>query len=158
MTYDLQPEASAGWRDHRVAQGLLLKDGAVLLAANVWYTDSPPIWTLPGGRAEPGEGLEEALHREFSEETGLQIGVERLAYVVEARSTHRSLLFLTSVFIVRRLSGELSCEADPGVVDLRYVPVAELPLLIPAPSLGEPLTEFLRSPELPARYWFFPEY
>lgn len=34
------------------------------------------FWTLPKGRIEPGEGEEEALHREIGEETGLTGSVE----------------------------------------------------------------------------------
>ena len=141
-----------------MGQGLLVRDGAVLLCANQWYRDKAPVWTLPGGRAEQGEGISEALSREFIEETGLAVQVEELAYVIEARSLTVRRLFLTCVFTVNALSGELSCEADPSVVELRFVPFGELQLYLPSPSLSAPLLEFLRAPNSAARYWYFPEY
>jgi hypothetical protein len=44
------------------------------------------------------------------------------------------------------------------VEELRFVPLEELPLYLPSPSLGQPLRWHLAHPEAPARYWFFPEY
>ena len=40
------------------------------------------IWTLPGGRTEPGETAEEAAHRELLEETGATLkNLEVLCYI-----------------------------------------------------------------------------
>ena len=40
------------------------------------------IWTLPGGRAEPGETAEETAHRELLEETGATLkNLEVLCYI-----------------------------------------------------------------------------
>lgn len=157
MTYDnVSPQES--WTQYRVGQGILIEDGQVLLCGNRWYSDKPLVWTLPGGRAENGEGVGEATVREFLEETGLHIETNQLAYVAEARSTTARRLFLTCAFTVRVLSGTPTTGSDPGVEELRFVPVKELALYMPAPSIGDPLRHYLQHPEEPARYWFFPEY
>ena len=157
MTYDLLVE-QAGWKSHRVGQGILLDGDTVLLSGNRWYSDRPLMWSLPGGRAEEGEGVAEATAREFHEETGLEVEVLHMAFVAEARSAARGQLFLTCAFVTKQLSGTLQCEGDPGVEELRFVPFKDLPLYLPSPSLIEPLRWYLEHPGEGARYWFFPEY
>ena len=157
MTYD-NATPQENWAHFRVGQGILVEDGRVLLGGNRWYSGKPLVWTLPGGRAEDGEGIGEATAREFLEETGLRVEVGELAFVVEARSAVTRRLFLTCAFRVHLLSGTLTPGSDPAVEELLFVPTAELPLYLPSPSLGEPLRWYLDHPDEPARYWFFPEY
>jgi ADP-ribose pyrophosphatase YjhB (NUDIX family) len=156
MTYDVLPAASS-WQEFRVGQGILVKDQSVLLCANRWYSNKPPVWTLPGGRAEFGESVGDALVREFAEETGLVIELNRLAYVSEARSTVSRRLFLTCAFVVESLGGDLA-PVDTTIAELRFVPIHEFDSYLPSPSLGTPLRYFLQEPEAAARYWFFPDY
>jgi 8-oxo-dGTP diphosphatase len=86
--------------------GILIEDGKILLS---------PQWDgydLPGGGMEPFETFEEALVREFQEETGLIIQVKD--YIDHLQSFFllpiqnkpvNSLLF---VYAVEKVSGELS--------------------------------------------------
>jgi ADP-ribose pyrophosphatase YjhB (NUDIX family) len=157
MSYDLLPPVD-GWQEFRVGQGILVRDGDVLLCANRWYSDRPPVWTLPGGRAERGEGVSEALVREFSEETGLTVSIDRLAYVAEARSTAARRLFLTCAFAVMVVGGDLSPDGDSAIVELRFVPIVDLQTYLPSPSLASPLLNYLNNPQAAPRYWFFPDY
>ena len=157
MSYD-NPNPQPAWQHYRVGQGILIENNTVLLAANRWYSGQPLIWTLPGGRADDGEGVARALVREFKEETGLDIEVLDLAYVAEARSAVSKRLFLTLAYTVRRLSGTLSCDADDAVEQLQFVPFPNLPQYLTTPTIAEPLTHHLSNPNSPTRYWFYPEY
>ncbi len=81
--------------------GIVIEDDRILLLDQ--DTDGPRSWSLPGGKLEPGETLEEALAREMLEETGAKVEVGRLLYVcdnVEAEVVHIT-------FEARRVGGEL---------------------------------------------------
>jgi 8-oxo-dGTP pyrophosphatase MutT (NUDIX family) len=49
------------------ASAACFRDGKVLIAKRI----KPPLWSLPGGRIEPGETPEAAAARELMEETGV---------------------------------------------------------------------------------------
>jgi 8-oxo-dGTP pyrophosphatase MutT (NUDIX family) len=55
------------------AYGLLLRRGRVLIAAE--WVGRVFAWKYPGGGVEPGETAEEAVVREFVEETSLAVRV-----------------------------------------------------------------------------------
>lgn len=79
-------EAYAGKVRVRVG-GLLLRDGAMLLAAHRGLLAQPvPFWSPPGGGWQFGESIKEALVREFREETGLAVRVGRFLHLHEFRS------------------------------------------------------------------------
>ena len=50
----------------------LVRDGKVLLIKRA-YAPYQHLWTLPGGRIEPGESIEQCAIREVAEEVGLTI-------------------------------------------------------------------------------------
>src|SRR3954447_26591744 len=55
--------------------------GRVLLARNSGLSEFPGTWTLPGGGVEQGEHPDQAVVREFGEETGLTVRVAALHLV-----------------------------------------------------------------------------
>ena len=72
----------------RVRVGALLFDdprdpSAVLLAEHDGLWEDRPFWTPPGGGVEFGESLDEALRREVTEETGVDVEVGPLRYVLD---------------------------------------------------------------------------
>lgn len=65
-----------------VGLGLIVARGRVLLLLR----ERDPyggLWSLPGGKAEPGEGLELCCARELQEELGWRVAVDGLALVVD---------------------------------------------------------------------------
>ncbi|WP_035558647.1 NUDIX domain-containing protein [Hymenobacter sp. IS2118] len=64
--------------------GLLLRDGAVLLAAHRGLlANGQPFWSPPGGGWQFGESIRAALAREFQEETGLDVTAGRFLHLHE---------------------------------------------------------------------------
>jgi 8-oxo-dGTP diphosphatase len=71
----------SGDRIRTSARALVLRDGALLV---VRYRDARGEWfTVPGGGQRHRESLEEAVAREFAEETGARVRVGPLRYVRE---------------------------------------------------------------------------
>src|SRR5688500_163787 len=68
----------------RAAGGVVVRDGRVLLVHRPKYGD----WTLPKGKAEPGESDEACAQREVEEETGLVCELGRELATVRYRDHH----------------------------------------------------------------------
>lgn len=85
------------------ATGILIKDANILLLDQ--DVTSSRRWSLPGGKVEPGEKLGDCLVREFREETGLEITMERLLYVCDLIKEDTHVLHIT--FQVHETGGEI---------------------------------------------------
>jgi ADP-ribose pyrophosphatase YjhB (NUDIX family) len=112
------------------AFGLLEEEGRTLLVRETRVLDGTPTtcWDLPGGGVEDGEGLVEALTREFEEETGFRVEATSLAFVVERfgfRSPDPSRRSRFFFFHVRRTGGVMA-PRDPQILAAEWVEAAEM--------------------------------
>ena len=62
------------------------------------------MWEFPGGKQEPGEAIEACIAREFMEELGILISVEKELITVEHAYSHKKLRFV--VHLCSLISGE----------------------------------------------------
>ena len=59
------------------------QDRYLLLRRSESSTWNPGRWEFPGGKLQPGETFEAALHREVEEETGFEIALVRMLGAIE---------------------------------------------------------------------------
>lgn len=109
------------------ATGVLIEKESLLLVKQKLSNNKN--WSLPGGRVEPGETLEQALIREMKEETGLDVEPIRMLYVCDVEASANTVLHIT--FLTKRIGGEITLptnEFDENPIhDVRFVPIDALP-------------------------------
>ncbi|MEU9403123.1 NUDIX hydrolase [Streptomyces sp. NPDC048242] len=112
---------------HTRVTGVVIEDDAILLLDQ--DTEGARSWSLPGGKVENGETLEEALVREMREETGVEVEVGRLLYVCDVTSAH--VVHIT--FEARRVGGRVGAVTEGAdtrpIRQVEFVPLDRLPEL-----------------------------
>ncbi len=84
-----------------IAHGILVRNGAVLLLHRREGRYLGGQWDVPGGTVEADEAPAETVVREFAEETGLRVRVERqLMRQTNVDTEGRSIQFITITFLV----------------------------------------------------------
>lgn len=108
------------------ATGVLIENNSLLLVKQKLSNNKN--WSLPGGRVEPGETLEQALIREMKEETGLDVEPIRMLYVCDVAASDNTVLHIT--FLTKRIGGEITLptnEFDENPIhDVKFIPINEL--------------------------------
>lgn len=88
--------------------GLLIRNGRILLSKETYQ--GRELIKFPGGGVEYGEGIKEALMREWQEEVACAIGIKSLFYVTD--------YFVQSAFI-----------EEDQIISFYYIVSAEAPIL-----------------------------
>ena len=91
--------------------GLCIENRKILLVNHQSLSKQGDFWSPPGGGMDYGQSAHENLKREFLEETGLNIEVERFLFVHEYLAPPLHAIEL--MFSVRRINGELQTGFDP---------------------------------------------
>lgn len=101
------------------ACGIVFQDDKMLLVEHSGLNEESSFWCPPGGGVEFGETAEEALIREFQEETGLDIEVKKLIFVNEfIQFPFHAVELFFEVFIQ---SGKLMIGTDPELNIIKNV-------------------------------------
>jgi 8-oxo-dGTP diphosphatase len=94
---------------------------------------SEGLWSIPGGRVEPGETLVEAVRREVREETGLDVDVQGILGHVDI--PHGELVYEVADFAARVSGNVPPLVAGDDAAEARWVTAAELSDLPTTPQL-----------------------
>jgi 8-oxo-dGTP diphosphatase len=97
------------------------------------------LWSIPGGRVEPGETDVQALVRELLEETNLQVKVGKLVGSVQRQGPGDMVIDIRD-YAATVTGGTL--RAGDDAADARWVTAAELARLEVTDGLIEALTEW----------------
>lgn len=104
-----------------VAAVVLDGEGRLLL---FHHTYRKLAWGLPAGGLEHGEDPAEAVRREFREETGLDIRVERMLMAVSAEVGHH----ISLVYLCRMPEGEFHESLE--ISEMKYFSPDDLPAML----------------------------
>lgn len=116
----------------------IVRQGDTLLMVRHGATGEDPYWSIPGGAAQEGELVTEALAREIKEETGLElVDPGRVAFIVqidnrrpvqlhESRGPGSGYLATVWTFEAAAFRGEvLPADPDELVFEARFLPLEE---------------------------------
>jgi ADP-ribose pyrophosphatase YjhB (NUDIX family) len=106
--------------------GILLRDDKVLLVLR----SRPPeagCWSLPGGRVEFMERVEDALTRELKEELGIDVEVESLVCVTNQILPAENVHWIAPAYRVRAVSGEPRNREPEKTAAVEWFSLSQLP-------------------------------
>jgi 8-oxo-dGTP diphosphatase len=124
--------------------GAVIKDASGrLLLIRRGHEPGAGLWSLPGGRIEPGETHEQAVAREVLEETGLRVDCGSLLGTAELPAPGGAVIDVSD-YQATVTGGELAAADDAA--DARWVTAADLARLPLTDGLADYLAAWGASP------------
>jgi acetyl-CoA carboxylase carboxyl transferase subunit beta len=110
-----------GTRERRIqiGSGVVVDTSARVLLVLRRFPPEAGHWSVPGGRVEPGESVEEAVAREVLEETGLVVSVRQKLGSLDIPGAARNEVYEVHDFLAVVVGGRLRAGDDAS--DARWV-------------------------------------
>ena len=106
----------------QVTAGVIVRDGRVLVCERPPGGHHPGKWEFPGGKVEPGEGLEACLRRELQEELGIEATIGPLLWTTRHQYPGRDP-FVLSFLLVPQYVGT---PRNLAFAEIRWLPIEAL--------------------------------
>ena len=120
----------------QLAVGAIVIRNGCLLMVQRGQEPGKGLWSLPGGRVEFGEHLDEALAREVKEETGIDVTPQALVGILEVvGDPHYVILDFAA-----QVENDATPRAQGDVDDVRWVSLNDVSTLDCTPRFVETLT------------------
>jgi 8-oxo-dGTP diphosphatase len=124
-------------KPHIAVGAIVIRDGSMLMVRR-GQDPGRGLWSLPGGRVEKGEYLDEAVTREVREETGVEVTPSALIGILEVVGDPH--------YVILDYAAAVSGNGDPiaaGDADeARWVPLEQIDTLECTPRFVETLTSW----------------
>ena len=131
----------------RVA-GIVIQKNSILLIQHI--KNEKKYWLVPGGGVDWGESLEEALIREYKEETNLDIEVKDFLFFSETISPDKNKHVINLYFLVKikNDSETMKIGNETNLSDLKYVSKEEIQNIKLYPNIKEQLMKILNNEKM----------
>lgn len=125
-----------------VAVGVLFNtQKQVLVALRSSSHDHGEFWEFPGGKVEPNETVEQALHRELKEEIGIVVQLAKPLIKIKHNYPNKNILL--DVWTIEKFIGEpWACESQPMVKWVNIDELADLKMPEANHAIGVALIRF----------------
>ena len=118
------------------AASVAIVRGEKVLLIKRAYAPYQHLWTLPGGRLETGESIEQCAIREVNEELGLAV---RNLRPVLTQNLGRDGQFRLAVFVTRDFAGQMRPSHE--IADVKWMDPIALPALRTTSRLDDVLAK-----------------
>jgi 8-oxo-dGTP diphosphatase len=93
---------------YMAAHGLIRKNNQFLVTRRSIVNDYMPLkWDIPGGFVESGESVEDGLKREITEETNIEVSIDKIIYVYTNLSQLPKKQVFQAVYLCEYVAGEI---------------------------------------------------
>jgi ADP-ribose pyrophosphatase YjhB (NUDIX family) len=115
-------------RAPKVGVGAVVKDehGRILLVLRKRAPEAG-YWSLPGGKVDYMETIENAVIREIKEELDVEIGLDQLLcvtnHIIPSEDTH----YVAPTFLAHIIAGDVQNKEPHALGDVRWFPINDMP-------------------------------